>query len=121
MIGKATDLENPATATTIADRPAKVLQDGSGTDKPTRFIEDRKLTIPEAARAMGIGANSLRRIIGQGRIPVLRMMKKTLLLAADVEAFIGASRSVASAVQRSKTALPALPEAIAHSRHLEGT
>lgn len=85
-----------------------------------RLLEDRKLTIPEAARGMGIGANSLRRIIGQGRLPVLRFLTKTLILESDVELFLNASRCVVQAAPHSKSRLPALPADVIGSRHLEG-
>lgn len=85
-----------------------------------RLLEDRKLTIPEAARAMGIGANSLRRIIGQGRLPVLRFLTKTLILESDVELFLDASRCVVQAAPHSKSRLPALPAHVIGSRHLKG-
>ncbi len=85
-----------------------------------RFIADEKLSIPQAAKAMGIGANSLRRIIGQGRLPVLKILKKTLILAADVEAFLQESRVMVRRVENTGKSMPALPAAIAHSRHLEG-
>lgn len=84
-----------------------------------RLLDEKKLTIPEAARVMGIGANSLRRIIGQGRLPVLRFMTKTLVLESDVELFLNASRGVVQAAQHSSNRLPALPADVIGSRHLE--
>ena len=85
-----------------------------------RFIVDRKLSIPQAAKAMGIGANSLRRIIGQGRLPVLKILKKTLILESDVEAFLNAGRCVVSVTQHSRGRLPALSAAVINSEHLRG-
>lgn len=85
-----------------------------------RLLDERKLTIPEAAEVMGIGTNSLRRIIGQGRLPVLNILKKTLILESDVEQFLNASRCVVHATQHSRNRLPALPAAVINSEHLRG-
>lgn len=86
-----------------------------------RLLDEKKLTIPEAAKVMGIGTNSLRRIIGQGRLPVLSILKKTLILESDVEAFLSASRCVVHATQQSRNRLPVLPADVINSRHLEGS
>lgn len=83
-----------------------------------RLINDQKLSIPEAARALGISPNSLRRIIEQGRLPVLRILKKTLILASDVEKFLEDSRCFINATVQMKSRLPALPAEVINSMHL---
>lgn len=84
------------------------------------FMNDQKLSIPETAKVMGISPNSLRRIIEQGRLPVLKILKKTLILASDVEQFLQASRVSVRRVENTKQGLPALPAAVINSRHLRG-
>ncbi len=76
------------------------------------------MTIVQAAKAIGIGATSLRRIIAKGGLPVLRMTKKTLLLESDVEAFVAASRGMLIVNKPANERLPRLPLAVATSRHL---
>ncbi len=85
-----------------------------------RLIDDQKLSLPEAAKALGISPNSLRRIIEQGRLPVLRILKKTLILASDVEQFLQESRMSVRRVENTKQGLPPLPAAVINSRHLRG-
>jgi excisionase family DNA binding protein len=83
-------------------------------------MDDQKLSIPETAKLMGISPNSLRRIIEQGRLPVLKILKKTLILASDVEQFLQESRVSVRRVENTKQGLPALPAAVINSRHLKG-
>jgi len=83
-----------------------------------RLIDDPKLSIPETAKVMGISPNSLRRIIEQGRLPVLRILKKTLILASDIEKFLEDSRCVITATEQTKSRLPALPAEVINSMHL---
>lgn len=83
-----------------------------------RLIDDAKLSIPEASKAIGISSNSLRRIIEQGRLPVLRILKKTLILASDVEKFLEESRCVITPTVQIKSRLPPLPAEVINSIHL---
>jgi len=83
-----------------------------------QIIGERKLTIPEAAKVMGIGTTSLRRIIADGRLPVLRVLKKTLILESDVEMFLQESRVLVKRAEAGSHRLPPLPSAVANSRHL---
>jgi len=84
------------------------------------LLADQKLTIPQAAKLMGIGTTSLRRIIAEGGIPVLRMTGRTLLLESDVEEFIRASRVVITTAKAKpiRSALPRLPIEVINSKHL---
>ena len=79
----------------------------------------RKVTIPQAARGMGIGITSLRRIIARGDIPVLKITGRTLLLESDVDAFIAASRVRVREITRPSDQLRPLPAEVAHSEHLK--
>ena len=109
--------ENAGACPDLGSAPV-VGQNHTGAGAGGRLIEERKLTIPEAAKAMGIGANSLRRIIRQGRLPILNFQKKTLILESDVEEFLRSSRVVVQAAARGKAKLPALPAEVIHSTHL---
>jgi len=79
----------------------------------------RKVTIPQAAKGMGMGTTSLRRIIARGEIPVLKMTGRTLLLESDIEAFIAASRVRVRTIIIPCNQLRPLPEEIANSEHLK--
>ena len=46
------------------------------------------LTIDEAAAYTGIGRNTLRRLVGWGKIPVLRIGRKTIIRADVMEYFM---------------------------------
>ena len=50
-------------------------------DKPT-------LSIAEATRIIGIGRSTLYTVIKEGRLPVRKLGKRTLILRADLERFI---------------------------------
>ncbi len=50
-------------------------------DKPT-------LSIAEATRIIGIGRSTLYSVIKEGRLPVRKLGKRTLILRADLERFI---------------------------------
>ena len=47
-----------------------------------------KLSVKEAAGRMGIGATTLRRMINDGQIPVLKINEKVMLLESDVEEYL---------------------------------
>ena len=83
-----------------------------------RLIDDAKLSIPEAAKAIGISSNSLRRIIEQGRLPVLKILTKTLILASDVEKLLKDSRCFVKTVEQSGNRLPPLPAEVINSPYL---
>lgn len=84
-----------------------------------RLIHDQKLSIPEAAEVIGISSNSLRRIIEQGRLPVLRILTKTLILESDVEQFLRESRMSVKRVENTRTSLPPLPASVINSKYLK--
>jgi excisionase family DNA binding protein len=53
------------------------------------LLYQKKYSVPEAAKLMDIGQTNLRAIIKDGKIPVLRINnKKLLLLESDLEEFI---------------------------------
>jgi len=83
-----------------------------------RLMDDQKLSLPEAAKVIGISSNSLRRVIEQGRLPVLRILTKTLILASDVEQFLQESRMSVRRVENTRTSLPPLPASVLNSKHL---
>lgn len=82
------------------------------------LLKESKLTITEAARALSIGATSLRRIIANKEIPVVRMTKKTLILESDLEAYLAASRGKLTVAKPVGRRLPQLPPEVAKSKHL---
>ena len=84
-----------------------------------RLIDDQKLSLPEAAKVIGISSNSLRRVIEQGRLPVLRILTKTLILESDVEQFLRESRMSVRRVENTRTSLPPLPASVINSKYLK--
>lgn len=63
------------------------------------LVEQKKLSVREAAEVMSIGVTTLRRIISRGEIPVLRIDGKTLLLTVDVEAYLQGRYGCVEAVE----------------------
>ena len=82
------------------------------------LLNERKLTIAEAARVLSIGTTSLRRIIANGEITVVRMTNKTLILESDLEAYLAASRGRLTVAKPVARRLPQLPHEVASSKHL---
>jgi excisionase family DNA binding protein len=52
------------------------------------LLAERKFTVPQAAKMLGIGETKMRPIIKKGGIPVVRIMGKTLLLDQDLEEYL---------------------------------
>jgi Helix-turn-helix domain len=86
------------------------------------FMNDQKLPIPNAAKALGISPNALRTIIAEGRIPVIRLFKKKILiLSSDVEKLLKDSRCFMKEVEQSRSnRLPPLPPEVINSPYLRG-
>ena len=91
---------------------------GNNGNQKKSLLNERKLTIAEAARALSIGATSLRRIIANGQIPAVRMTNKTLILESDLEAYLAASRGRLTVAQPLPGRLLQLPREVATSKHL---
>ena len=87
-------------------------------EKKKALLDERKLTITEAARVLSIGTTSLRRIIANGEITVVRMTNKTLILESDLEAYLAASRGRLTVAKPVIRRLPQLPREVASSKHL---
>lgn len=86
--------------------------------KGPRLLLEKKLTVTQAAKAMGLSASSLRRIIIEGRLPVLKMQRKVLILESDAEAFLQECRVTVKQIQGPNNRLPSLPQCVAESEHL---
>lgn len=104
------------------DRADSAHDGGRGTNTATTGITgllgERKLTVPEAAKVLGMGTTSLRRLITEGRLPVLRMLTKILILESDLAAFLEDSRGTIAAVPAGRSGLPPLPAEVLESAHL---
>jgi excisionase family DNA binding protein len=64
--------------------PAK---DGCGSGGPG-LLHAPKLTAPQAAKRLGIGETKVRALVKEGRIPVILIDGKVLLLETDLEGFL---------------------------------
>ena len=82
------------------------------------LLQEPKYSVPEAAKILGIGATSMRNLIAEGRLPVLKILRQPLILASDLEAFIQTSRVVLTPAPHACQRPSALPDAVVHSRHL---
>jgi len=80
-----------------------------------------KLTIKEAAQVLKMGETSLRRLIYNGEIDIIRIGAKIILLESDVEAFLqGHYGTLKTTSLRSQGRLPDLPRDVIESKHLTG-
>jgi excisionase family DNA binding protein len=84
-----------------------------------RLLDAAKLTVPQAARKLGIGETKMRAIIRDGEVPVLNVAGKILLLEQDLEAFLESRRGVMKAESiKSVARLPPAPDFVRGSEHL---
>ena len=84
------------------------------------LLGSRKLTVPQAAKAMGIGQTNLREILRQGKIPVIRILGKILMLEQDLENYLkGNYGALKQAVTKPTKGLHPLPEHIRNSSLLK--
>ncbi len=79
----------------------------------TGLLWAKKLTVPEAAKFMGIGQTKLRELLREGELPVIRIMGKILLLERDLEAFMrGHYGPLKVTEMKPANRLPPLPKAV---------
>jgi excisionase family DNA binding protein len=96
-------------STAVSDHP----------QQPSRqILFEKKYTVPQAARMLGLGATKLRDIIRRGEIPVVMLDGKHLLLERDLEAFLHHSYGSIKEVEVKKAGLAPLPDSVANSPYL---
>jgi excisionase family DNA binding protein len=80
------------------------------------LLHAAKLTVPQAAKALGIGDTKMREIIRNGEVPVIRILGKILILDRDLENYLqgnyGALNPTKHEKGSSNNGLPPLPEYI---------
>ena len=100
-------------------RDAQALS-GTARQNGVDMVNEIKLTVPKAAKAMGIGQNKMREIITSGEIYVLRIRGKMLLLERDIEAYLLGRYGPMKVVETKPFGkLPPLPKEIAESEMLK--
>lgn len=79
-----------ATAPAISPEPpvAQKAQVSDASCMPLRLVEARKLTVRQAARAAGVSEAMMRLEIQNGKIPVIRIGSKMMVLEGDLEAYL---------------------------------
>ena len=82
--------------------------------------QQKKLTLPEAARYMGLGETTMRRIIQRGEIPCLKYGTKQLFLEHDLEVFMQGhyGRMIQPEIPTTH-AQTAIPDYVKNSPHLQ--
>jgi excisionase family DNA binding protein len=85
------------------------------------LLDATKLTIPLAAKRLGVGETKMRTIVLNGEIPVLRIGGKTMILEQDIEEYLqgGYGRMKPSAKPTTRPKLTALPKGIIGSSWLK--
>ena len=59
-----------------------------GASRGAGLLHAAKMTVPQAAKALGVGETKMREIVSKGGIPVLKVLGKTLLLEKDLEEYL---------------------------------
>ena len=101
----------------VATSPLPTDIDG-GADSDVGLLRAAKLTVPQAAKMLGIGETKVRELIRTGAIPVVRILGKTLLLERDLEAYLRSGYGVLRKNAAPSSRLPALPDTVSKSRFL---
>ena len=93
---------------------AAVAGGGSG------LLHAAKLTVPQAAKALGIGETTMRAIVRNGDVPVVKMFGKVLLLERDLEAFLKANYGPLRKIEKKfRGKLAPLPQSVRESGMLK--
>jgi excisionase family DNA binding protein len=82
------------------------------------LLDAAKLTVPKAAKALGIGETKLREIIRNGEVPVLNVAGKILLLDRDLEAYMRSGYGDLRPARKSTDRIAALPKCVRDSKLL---
>ena len=102
------------------ENDARMMENGSCGMRETGLLGAKKLTVPQAAKFMGLGQTKLRELLRKGNIPVIRIMGKILLLERDLEAFMQRSYGPLKVAETKPcNRLPPLPKDIAESALLK--
>lgn len=118
MIAFSIQPASPTAPDRVAESGDLVLNPIPAQDTPKLSLLDAvKLTIPQAAKLIGIGETKMRSIVQGGGIPVLRIEGKTVIVERDIEAFLqghyGSMQPAPKWTPKSK--LTALPKAVNES------
>lgn len=99
--------------------PDPLLTDVKGCrDNQFDLLNAVKLTVPQGAKALGLGETKMRELIRNGGIPVVKIMGKTLLLARDLDEYLRAGYGRLSHVKQAYSRLPPLPKHVRNSMFL---
>lgn len=83
------------------------------------LLDQKKHTVPEAAKAMGIGQTTLRQLIAGGRIAIVKVGRKVLLAESDIESYLQSTHVYVRKVDSGQQPAPSLPEHVRESKHLK--
>ena len=98
---------------------AEVRERDASRDALPRFLGERKYTIRKAAELMMISASRLRRLIGEGQVPHLRLGGRLYVMEADMEAYLADNYLTSRPPTLTRTPrLSMLPPEVTASKHL---
>lgn len=83
------------------------------------LLHQKKYSVPEASRLVGVSETELRVIIQRGELPVIRILKtKVLILESELEAFLQSRHGTVRKEKVKPSRMPSLPEFVAKSKYL---
>jgi len=85
------------------------------------LLDERKYSIKDAVKMLGIGVTTMRRIITAGEVPVIRLHGKILILERDLQELLTKhyGRLKSSANKPVRSHLPPLPKEVRESPYLQ--
>lgn len=85
----------------------------------TSLLNAAKLTIPQAAKRIGIGETKMRAVIRRGEIPVLRIGGRTVIIEQDIEIYLRGNYGRMVVAERKPSGRQSLPKSIQESAMLK--
>ena len=82
------------------------------------LVEARKYSLVQAAKLAGVSESMMRNEVRNGRIPVLRIGVRALIVEGDLEAYLRERHGVAVRHQPAKKPV-GLPDHVRSSKHLD--
>lgn len=74
------------------------------------LLEEKKFTLNQAASAMGVSKSTLRRMVAQGDIPVIKYDGRWLFLQRDIETCLAERYGRFTKAKPTSRSMPVLPD-----------
>lgn len=90
-------------------------------DRTVSLLFVRKYSVPQACKLIGVGQTKMREMINAGKIPILDLDGKQMLLETDLQAYLESRLGTIEKqkIERSKGKLSSLPQHVEESEFVK--